>query len=456
MFKKIGIVQVSLLSISAIVSLRNLPVFAEAGFSIVFFLLLSSVLFFFPVSMVIAELSTTWPTDGGCYIWVKNAYGKKAALFALWASWMESVIWFPTVLVFVIKMFLFTISPFYPGIENNNFFLIFGMICIFWIITIINFFGIRYSAFFSSLGVLIGTIFPIILIILVGFFWIFFDNQINIKFDFNSFFPNFNLNSMVFFSSILLGFSGIELISFHIKDINNSGSSFIKSLFISSFLILFIYIFGSLSIAVIVPKDEICLVSGIIQALNLFFLKINFPFIIPFLSFLLFIGSLASINTWMIGPSKGLLVAAKDGFFPKYLCYVNNYGVPIYLLILQALFGSFFSVIFFIYISNINGLIWVSICLSFQFASFLYIMIFISAIKLRKSYPKIKRVYKVPFINLISFIGISSCFLTFLISYIQPSQIFFSEKNFYFLILFFSFLFLMSFPFLFIYFFNKK
>ncbi len=63
--KKIGVFQLVLISISAIVSLKSLPLFAEMGFSIVFFLGIATMFFFIPITMVVSELSSTWPISGG-------------------------------------------------------------------------------------------------------------------------------------------------------------------------------------------------------------------------------------------------------------------------------------------------------------------------------------------------------------------------------------------------------
>lgn len=368
MKKKIKLTQLILISLSAIVGLKSLPLFAEVGLSIVFFLGLSTILFFIPISMVIAELSSTWPNSGGCYYWIKKAYGKYIAFLVIWAYWIESIIWFPTMLIFIVAMLAHSINPIYPGLENNQTFLIIGIILIFWILTFINFYGIKMSAKFSSLGVLIGTIIPILLIIICGIIWLISSENSNIIFKIEYVIPKLNLNNLVFFSGILLGISGIEIISFYIKDVENPEKNIAKAVIISSLFIIIIYLLGSLSVAIVVPKNELSFASGIIQALKIFFAKINLECITPLIAFFLLLGSLSGMNTWIIGPAKGLFEAANDNFLPTFLKKVNKEDVPINVLILQALIGSILSILFFTYINSINGLIWIFVCLSFQFA----------------------------------------------------------------------------------------
>jgi amino acid transporter len=120
--KKITLLRLVLLTVSGIVSLKSLPLFAEVGFSILSFLLVATVCFFIPVAMAISELSSAWPVSGGCYIWVKKACGESFAFIVIWSYWMQSIIWFPTMLIFIIAMFVHIFLPFYPDFKISVFF----------------------------------------------------------------------------------------------------------------------------------------------------------------------------------------------------------------------------------------------------------------------------------------------------------------------------------------------
>ena len=66
----------AMITITCVDSLRNLPADALFGPSIVFFFALAGILFFIPTALICAELSTTWPEQGGIYTWGKKAFGK--------------------------------------------------------------------------------------------------------------------------------------------------------------------------------------------------------------------------------------------------------------------------------------------------------------------------------------------------------------------------------------------
>ncbi len=453
--KKINLFGLILLIVTGILSLKNLPMFAEVGVSIISFLIFATFCFFIPVAMAVSELSSTWPMAGGCYSWVKKACGESCAFVVIWAYWMQSIIWFPTMLIFIISMLINAVFPFFNYFDMSLVFSVFSIIIIFWLLTFLNFFGIETSINFSIFGVIFGTIFPVLLMSFFGLFLFLHGETGNIEFSFKALIPNFNLNNLVFLSGILLGISGIELIAFYVNNIDNPRANLAKSIIISSVFILVLYILSSLSISILIPKSEICFASGVILAFKVFFDKIGAPVLTNVMALLLFLGSMACVNTWIIGPARGLLVAADDGFLPKFMTKINNHGVPVNLLIVQAVIVSVMSIIFFLYINTINGLVWVFVCLSFQFAAFLYIMIFVSVLRLRKKFPNTERPFKMPFVNFFSYIGIFMCIFTFLLSYVQPFDINIMHKNFYFCLLFFSFIMLIT-PSLYFIFIKKK
>ncbi len=440
MKKNTKLFQLITLALSAVISLKTLPLFAETGTSLIFFLSIAMILFFIPISMVLAELNSTWPSKEGCYLWIKKAYGKQVAFFVMWSYWIQSIIWFPTMLSFIMAMLAYTLSPVIPNLDNNIIFYTTGITLIFSFLTYINLYDFKVSTTISSIGIVIGTIIPTILIILFGIKWIINGNHLNITINIKDAIPNITLDNLVFFAGILLGISGIEVISFHGNYVENPTENIPKAIIISSILIFLIYMMGSLSIAIVIDRNDICLASGIIQALKIFFIKNNIEYITPFISFFLLIGSIATMNTWVMGPIKGIHATSKDNFLPDFLKKTNNKNAPTNLLILQCIIGSGISIIFSLFVNNINGLIWIFTCLAFQFASIFYTLIFLSILKLRTIYPKEKRKYKVPKIKIISALGITICIFTFIISYTQPNNINVTNTNSYIAILTISFI----------------
>src|SRR5690349_21059756 len=84
-----------LLITGAIDSIRNLPATSLFGSSLIFFFILSAIIFLIPTALVSAELSSTSAEKGGIYHWIHAAFGEKAALTSVWLQWINTMVWFP-------------------------------------------------------------------------------------------------------------------------------------------------------------------------------------------------------------------------------------------------------------------------------------------------------------------------------------------------------------------------
>lgn len=422
----LGTFPLAMITVAAIVSLRNLPLSAEYGLSSVFYFVVAALVFFIPIALVTAELATGWPKAGGNYIWVSEAFGKPIGFLALWMAWMESIAWFPAILAFTAAMLAHLIAPIFPGLEINKLFYFTVMLIIFWGATFLNFLGIKTSSWISSSGVLAGTVIPGLLIIGLGMWWIISGHPSAIEFSWNNVIPEFRFDTMVFFSGILLGLAGVEVAAFHILEAKHPQQDYPRALAIAALLILLISILGTLAIAVVVPQTEINLLSGLIQAFKVFFEHFKMSWVVPLLALLALIGALAGINTWTVGPAKGLLVTAEDGFLPPFLKRVNSLGVPTGMLLFQAMIGTLLSLVF-LWMDSHSAAYWVLTALSAQFAVAQYGLVFLACLRLRYKKPQLKRPFQVPGgkggIWSICAIGFLSCLFGFWIVFVPPAQL---------------------------------
>ncbi len=438
----LGTFTLAMITMAAIVSLRNLPLNAELGFSSVFFLCLAALIFFIPTALVIAELASAWPRAGGCYVWVGEAFGKPLAFVTLWLSWMASVAWFPTILAFTATMLAHILTPIFPGLETSPLFIMLCMLAIFWITTFSNFCGIEFSGFLISGGVIIGTLIPGLLVIILGIAWVVSGNPSQIPLSINSLVPDFKLDNLVLFSGLILGLAGVELAAYHVREAKDPQHSYPHALLLASGLILGVYILGTLAIAVVVPQEDLSLASGLVQAFAVFFTQVGLPWMVPLMATFLLFGALAGINAWVVGPAKGMLIVAQDGFLPGWLQRVNKHGVPTALLIMQAVVGSLLALLF-MYIRNNNTSIWMLIALSAQFTCVVYILIFCAALKLRLSQPDVVRPFRVAALWIVSGCGIAACVFSFAIVYVPHAKLVSIEYEPYSFLLVVSFLILL-------------
>lgn len=421
--KFLGVFTLAMLSVSAIVSLRNLPTTALLGSQSITFFIAAALCFFIPVALVCAELAAGWPKKGGVYTWITEAFGKDIGFLAIWLEWIESVVWLPTILSFIAAT---TAYLFDPALENNKLFLVSIMLFVLWGTTFLNFRGLRTSSFLSTLGVVLGTILPGILLIILGFSQIPTATETGLlQFSSKAMLPEGGLGSLVTFTAILLGLCGMEIPAYHVNNAENPKRDFPRAMFLATFIILFIYIFGSLAIAAVVPKSQMSLISGPMQAFHLFFADFGLSNISPWLAGITLLGSLSILNTWIIGPSKGLLTSTEHGFLPSFFKKTNKAEIPINLLYLQALFGTLLISIF-VFNPSIKAAYWIVNTLAAQLYLMMYFIMFLAIIRLRYSQPHTPRPYKIPGgkpgVWFVGGLGAITCVVALLIGFIKPSE----------------------------------
>ena len=412
-----------MLNVSIMASLRNLPLVAEFGYSALFFFGIVAIGFLIPSALVSAELATGWPKSGGIYVWVREAFGDSAGFFAIWMQWVHNVSWFPAILSFVATTFAYA---FYPSLAKNEYFILTSVLVLYWAMTILNFKGLKISAKVSTIGVITGTIFPGMLIILLGIAWLFSSQPAQIHFSFDSLFPSLkSFDNIAFLAGLFLAFAGLEVSAGYAGEVESPQKNYPRAIIYSSLITFFLFMLGSLAIGIVIPKHEISLVASVMEAFKIFFDNYNMGWLLPVMGLLLMFGALAETNSWIIGPIKGLYATSAHGNLPPLLQKCNKNNIPVNLLILQAIIVTIASICF-LFMQSISTAYWLLSALSTQIYLAMYVVMFIAAIRLRYVKPSVKRTYRVPFHNkgiwIISILGILSSLFAFLIFYIPPKS----------------------------------
>lgn len=414
----------TMITVGSVDSIRNLPATALFGSQLVAFFLLGALFFLIPTALVSAELASGWAKQGGIYIWVKEAFGKKTGFLAIWLQWIENVIWYPTILSFVAGTIGYLINP---TLANNPYFLIAVIVSSFWGATLVNLRGMSSSAFFSNLCALSGLLLPMSLIIGLGAVWLVGGKPLQISFDATSMMPHWGDKSLwVSLTAIIMSFCGIEIATVHANDVENPQSAFPRALINSVLIILSTLILGSLAIAIVLPQQDINLVAGIMQAFHAFFQQYNLLWFMPLIALMLIMGGLGGVSNWIIAPTKGLMVAASDGNLPAIFQESNKRGAPTLMLILQAVIVTLLSALF-LFMPSVNGSYWLLTALAAQLYMLMYLIMFGAAIKLRIRAPNHPRAFRIPGglpgLLLVAGTGIVGALATLVVSFMPPSGI---------------------------------
>jgi len=424
MIKKASLFSLVLLIIAAIDSIRYLPATALFGSALLFFFVFSAIVFLIPTSLVAAELSATFPEKGGVYHWVRTAFGEKSAMLAIWLQWINTMVWYPTVLSFIAGTAAYLI---HPDLAQNESYLVITILVIFWGITFINLFGLHISARVNSICALTGTIFPMTLLVVLGCIWVFSGKPQQITVTMDTVFPALNQStSWISIIVIMASFLGMELAGVHVNDIRDPQRNYPKAmLFASSFLLLSMLL-GSLAIAYVLPANQINLVAGVMQVFSNFFDVFNMRWCIPILTVMIVIGSIGSIINWLISPAKGLLHAAEFGYMPPFFAKKNRHGVPSRILLAQAIVVSIFCTAFLL-VPSINAFYWFLTALSTELYMIMYVLMFLAAVRLHYRYIHRPKVFKIPGgkvgIWLTCIVGLFGCLVTIIVGFFPPDTI---------------------------------
>jgi glutamate:GABA antiporter len=432
----LSVFTLTMITIGSVDSIRNLPSTALFGSSLVFFFLLAAIFFLIPSALISAELSSSWPEQGGVYVWVKRAFGSHAGYLAIWFQWVENIIWYPTILSFIAATLAYLINP---HLAEQPAFLVAVILITFWGITFVNFYGMKMSAWVSTFCSISGLILPMTLIISLGVIWVVGGHHLQINFSKETMMPHLHSASVwVSLTGIMLSFCGMEIATVHARDVKNPRKAFPRALFLSATFILVTLIFGSLAIAIVLPYSKISLTAGIMQAFSAFFQAYHLTWLIPVVGVLLIFGGLGGVNNWLIAPTKGLLVAAHDNHLPTIFTKENRHYAPVALLVGQAIVVTILS-LFFLFLPTVNESYWLLNALASQLYMFMYILMFAAGIYLRFKYPEKERPYKIPGGNwgmvIVGSMGIIACILTVIVGFFPPANLHIHDKAHYVILL---------------------
>jgi amino acid transporter len=422
--EKISVFALVLLITGAIDSIRNLPVTALFGSSLIFFFIFSAIIFLIPVALVSAELSSTWSEEeGGVYSWVRHAFGANFAFFTIWLQWINTMVWYPTILSFIAGTLAYLISP---ELAQNKLYLIGVILSVFWTLTLVGLSGLRASAHFASFCAIVGMIIPMGIIILLAVIWLIKGHPLAIDLSLHALIPHWkDSQSWVSLTAIMTSFLGMELAAVHVRNVQNPQQNFPRAMYFSVILILSTMILGSLAIAFVLPASEISLVHGVMQAFTNFFNAYHLSALMPVMVILLLLGSLGSMINWIISPAKGLLLAANNGFLPHWLYQLNRHGVASRILILQAVLVTLLCAGFLLF-PSVNAIYWLFTSLSTELYILMYVMMFAAAIHLKRKFADKPRPFAIPggthgyYFTCI--LGLVGCIITLVVGFFPPDN----------------------------------
>lgn len=429
--RRLNTTGLTMINIVAIASLRDLPQMAEYGWLLVAFYVLAAVFFFIPVSFVAAELATAWPLRGGVYVWVKEAFGQGWGFMAVFLQWFQNACWFPVVLTFGAASLAYAVAP-TPAeanlLANDARFVIPVVLGVYWGATLLNFRGLTFSAIISGIGTWAGVILPGLLLLGMGALWLAYDKPSHLPATTAQALPGItHFSSLSLAASVLLAFAGMEMTAAHAREVTRPDRAYPIAIAIAVVVILLVFIGGALVIANGTAPGSFDLQSGVPSVMASMGRELGFETgIVRIASGCIFLGVVGSVNSWIPGPSKGLLASARDGTLPHYLTRVNYRGAPVRILVLQGI-GVTAACVAFTLQPSVQAAYYLLSVLANQLYLIMYVLMFAAALWLRRTAPYHPRPYRIPGgtagLVLCTGCGLLGCVGAWIIGFIPPAQL---------------------------------
>lgn len=421
--RSLGVFAITMINVIAIDSLKTLPLSAEYGLSLVFYYALAAILFFIPIALVSADLATGWPAKGGAYVWVREAFGEHWAFLAIWMQWIYNLIWFPTILVFIVDTGL---AVFFPQWIHEKGLILSAVLLLFWGATWLNCYGMRLASSFSTIAAIAGTLLPMGLIIGLGAFWFTENSSLSpITFEWSALLPQASQGqNIAYFTFILFGLMGIEMSAVHADEVQDPGRTYPKAIALSACIILSSLTLGSLAIAVSVPKQDINVIHGLIQAFSQLLSYFHCDFLLPVVGLAIVLSGLGNAAAWIIGPTKSILVAAQDGTLPKSWATVNAKGAPTIVLLVQAIIFTLLCGIYILMPNLEEGYLLLT-AMTAQMALGYYALVFCAGMALKKRKNNQPRAFSIneKTMVFIGSTGLITCITAIVIGFFPPELI---------------------------------
>ncbi len=427
---KMGVFTLIIMNVVAVVSLRGLPAEAEYGVSSAFYYILAALVFLIPVSLVAAELAAMFPyQQGGMFRWIGEAFGDKAGFLGIWLQWIESTIWYPTVLTFgaVSLAFIGMDHVFDMHLAANKYYTIVVVLAIYWLATLISLKGMGWVGKVSKIGGLVGTIMPAGLLVVCAVIYLASGGQSQMDWHGN-FIPDFsNFDNVVLAVSIFLFYAGMEMSGVHVREIKNPTVNYPKAVIIGALATVAIFILGTYALGVIIPAKDINLVQSLLVGFDNYFTGLHIKWLSPVIAIALAFGVLAGVLTWVAGPSKGVFAVGQAGYLPKFFQRTNKNGVQKNILYVQ---GAIVTVLAFLMVlmpsvQSFYQILSQLTCILYLIA---YLLMFAAALRLRYKMKGAPRPYRLGkrgngVMWLIAGVGFVGSLVAFIFSFFPPSQV---------------------------------
>jgi amino acid transporter len=395
--------------ICTLVGLDTLGAVASNGAQGFTWLAVLGVAFFIPYALLTAELGSTFPEEGGPYIWVKLAFGRFVASVGAVLYWLSNPIWLGGALTITAVE---TFGQFFTPLGDVTRY-VFALAFI-W-------FAVWAAILSFSIGKWIPTIGAWVRVIVLAGFTITVVIYALSHGVHGVGASEFKPTYAVFIAAVpvlFFNYVGFELPNAAGDEMKDPQRDVPFTVIRSAFAAMVLYGVPILAILLVLPVQQVTSLGGFIDAMKTVFTVYGGDVttaadgavtatltgagkILGDLAAIGFIiALLSSGTTWIMGADRAQAVAGYDGGAPRFFGYFSaRWGTPVVVNVLSGVFSSIVMVLAFQLTGNADKYFTAVLGLAISTTTIAYLLVFPALIKLRYSHSAVPRPYRVPFGN---------------------------------------------------------
>jgi glutamate:GABA antiporter len=330
-----GFWDVLLFNIATVLGPRWIAAAAHNGTSSISLWVLAAVLFFVPMALVINELSSRFPEEGGLYVWSKEAFGDFHGFVAGWTYWIYTIFYFPGLLLASTSMSAYVIG--HKGVElsQDRTFLLAGSLGLLFVAVMLNIIGLNIGKWLQNAGG-VSTYLPLLILVgIAGVLWL--ERGSITHFTWSNLMPVWNWDTVNFWSQIAFAFTGLELVSAMSGEIRDPRRTLPRAALTAAALIAAMYIIGTFSLLSLVPSTDVDPKSGVFHAITVGSVALKIGFVGVLAACLVTVGNAGGVGSTVAGIARVPFVVGIDRYLPKAFGKIHpRWRTPYVSIIVQA------------------------------------------------------------------------------------------------------------------------
>jgi glutamate:GABA antiporter len=312
--REMGLRDVLLFNLAAVLGPRWIAAAAHNGTSSISLWVIAVVGFFLPSTLVINELSSRFPVEGGLYVWSKEAFGDFHGFVAGWTYWIFTFFYFPGLLLASAAMGGYIMGAGGTALAQNRTFLLAGSFALLAVAVLLNIIGLNVGKWLQNAGG-VATYIPLLMLTgIAAVVW--FKHGSVTHFTWANMKPVWNWDTVNFWSQIAFAFTGLELVSAMSQEVRDPRRTLPRAALGAGALIAAIYIAGTFAVLAMVPDAQVDPKSGVFQAITLGSTAMGIGFFGVVAALLVSVGNAGGVGSTVAGVARVPFVVGIDRYLP--------------------------------------------------------------------------------------------------------------------------------------------